>query len=178
MSVDPNGFIMDIDAEGLPWIHFNNYDMPQPSGGDAEWLEVPVPRRSEPHQTYVQTSAQLWTITGKIVASQTIGDGRKGADVERDVAFLRSLNYPDYGLQGVEYFRQPHRAKVLLGGVLNATGIIKGLTINYAQAFDAAKKPLVAEVSFNLIIISNDPPSFRDVRFASGETWGEDEVIG
>jgi len=161
MPISNRGYLMDITEPGFPYIPLDYYEPPQRSGG-AEWVETPIPLRSEPHHTYVNTAAQSWTITAKIVASVEEGDFRTGLDVKNDVLFLRSLEYPDYG-EG-DKVRPPHEARLFMRGILDAMGIVKGVTDNYMDVSDASDEQLIVEVNFTFVVVNKIPLSYRGVR--------------
>ena len=165
------GIIKDLDAPDDPFIFFDFFEPPQRAGASAEWEETGIPRRSEAHQTWVQTSSENFTLSGSLFASIEQGDDRTGMDVEVDLRFLESLQYPSY-TEGDGLVKPPHRVSIWISGLFYRVGFIKDFVVNYKHAYDINGLPMEVGVTFTFVTVNDTPLSAEQVRAGIANTAG------
>ena len=163
---NPRGIIFDIDytdTDDIYYVYLDYYD-PITISVDAEYRETYIRLRSEPHHTYVSTRAKTLPISAILVASSEQGDQGTPDVLMNKIRFLESLNYPDYGDTGDLNVKPPHRVRILLEGIIDDYGYMKGLSVEFEDLVDVDKKQLVAKIRFTFVIMHNTPLSYKDVR--------------
>lgn len=80
--------------------------------------------------------------------------------LHEDLAFLESLEYPDYSSAIIE---PPPVVLLSLGESVKIKGVIQGLNIVHSRPFDSKNRAMSAHVSFTVTQCSDDPPGYLDI---------------
>jgi hypothetical protein len=155
--------ILDIDDPDWPYVETPYFEPPQKSIA-VNYQPTAIRYRSEPWQTYIDTDAQTWNLSLKIVASATQGDMRTSFHVAKDIRFLESLEYPDYGEDNEDFVRPPHRCRIRMVNIFDEFGFIRDLNIQPRESYDEDGMPQLVDVQFTFVVMHNQPLSYSQVR--------------
>jgi hypothetical protein len=139
------------DYETGEFIEFFTFSDPQKSRS-ANYDDVAVRGRSEPHDFYSSTDAQDWSLTIYLIASIEQNDEGSVISVRKKENFLESLLMPDYGdnpAEDASVVKPPHYARIRIGRMFNVIGSVRNLSFNYPRPYSANGLPQQIEVSIS-----------------------------
>jgi len=159
------GYVIDRD-DGTR-IEFR-YFQPLSEDVAAEYDEMPVRGRSEPHSFYSQTGPDTWQFSLKLMASVDQGDGGTPRKIYDDYLFLKSFQYPDYGPSFVGPVKPPRQAIITIGTFFRKKGQIRTPSFTFNAPYDENGFPHSIDCNFTFRVINDLPLSFSDVRRGIG----------
>lgn len=155
--------IIDIDSKNYSAISFKYFE-PLAEDVTAEYDEVAVRGRSEPHCFYHQTSADMYNFNIRLVASVDENDTTDTSSIYSDYLFLKSLQYPDYGRSYSGPVKPPHKVSIVIGDFFRKKGLIKNPRFSFLSPYDSSGYPHIIDCSFSFRVINTKPLSYIDVR--------------
>ncbi|MCG8433061.1 MAG: hypothetical protein MJA83_03390, partial [Gammaproteobacteria bacterium] len=142
-----------IDVETLQVIRFFSFEPPQKQR-TAQYDDVEIRGRSEPHPFYSSTTAQIWSFSINFVASFDEKDRGQRIDVKEAENFMESFVMPDYGDvpgQPSSVVRSPHLCRIRILRMFDVKGTIRDLQFTFPPPYDADTGfPQVLPTSFTL----------------------------
>jgi len=161
------GYITDlIDGTSIRFLYFE----PITENLDAQYDEPPVRGRSEPHLFYSQTGADHYSFNITFAASVDALDGGSTEMIYTQYLFLKSFQYPDYGLNNVGPVQPPHKVAITIGRFFRKKGVIIQPSFNFHPPYDTNGYPHRIECQFTFRVINDTPLSLSDVRRNLGNT--------
>ena len=153
-----SGFIYDLTHGGS-----FRFILPEISEEfSANYETISIPGRSSEVHSYNNTASQTRSIsldlmagTGLYISTDPVGD------MQKDIAFLKSLLYPDYSSSVV---RPPAMVLAYLGPSSIIKGVITTLSVNYKKPYTVAGIPMRAEITIGITQASDDPADYIDMR--------------
>jgi hypothetical protein len=133
-------------------------------GVDAVYEEQSVRGRSEEHVFYSHTSGVIDNFSIRLPASVDEKDSGNAEKSYKDFLFIKSFNYPDYGINRQGPVLPPRKAIITIGKFYKEVGIIKGLSYTFSRTCDFLGYPLVIDVRFAFRVINAKPQSLQDIR--------------
>jgi len=169
-----------LDTVTNQFLMIPSWDPPQKTR-DANYDDVMVRGRSEPHVFYSNTGLQVWQITLHLTSNLNMGDTLTPLSVKVQENFLESLTMPDYGaVPGAHagVVNPPHPVRISILRMFDAIGTIRNLSFTYVEPFDMFTGfPHQIDATFSFHgrpVISSDekPHGFADIR--KSLPWGQD----
>lgn len=135
----------------------------------ANYETISIPGRSSDIQSYSSTSSPSRSVSLQLMAGEGLYTGSNPIEsMQKDIAFLKSLAYPDYSSSIVS---PPPIVLVYLGPTSIIKGVITAVSVNYHKPYTTEGEPMYAEVSFTVVQASDDPPDYKDVRNRSTTSY-------
>lgn len=136
----------------------------------ANYDAITIPGRSSDVQSYSSTSSPSRTVSLQLMAGE--GLYNYGASSEdallNDIAFLKSLCYPDYQSSIV---KPPPIVLLYLGPSSVLKGVVTTCTVNGKKPYTVDGKPMYFEVSFTVVQATDNPPDYKDIRNKSSVAY-------
>lgn len=155
------GFVIDReDGTRLKFLYFD----PISEDVSADFEEVPVRGRSEPHVFYSQTGPDSYSFNIHLHASVDEYDGGTPQRIHSQYLFLKSFQFPDYGPGYLGPIKPPHQVIILIGQFFRKKGIIKQPGFTFHPPYDTNGFPYHIECRFTFREINDTPRSYDDVR--------------
>lgn len=155
------GYIADVETNDS--IEFRFFD-PIENNVDAVYEAGDVRGRSEPHHFYVQTGPDTYAISLHLVASVDQNDEGTTEDLWLHSLFIKSFQYPDYGLIKKGMTLPPKHAILILGNFFEKTGIIKGYAATWNFPNDNLGYPHSINCRFTFEVVHDRPLDYKDIR--------------
>lgn len=129
----------------------------------ANWDSVPVLGRSVDVKGYSSTQSRSIDISLELVAGAGLytSKGDKVAAMHKDIAFVQSLEYPDYSKS---YVFPPPMVHLYLSPIKSIKGVVTNVSVKYKKPYDFQNRPMMANLNFTVVQVSDNPPDFFDVR--------------
>jgi len=132
---------------------------------NANYEVINIPGRSSDIQSYSGTSSPQRSVSLQLMAGEGLYKGSDPVtDLHKDLAFLKSLLYPDYNSSVA---LPPAIVLLYLGPKSVLKGVMTTCSINMKKPYTVDGIPMYAEVSFTITQASDDPPDYKDVRSQS-----------
>lgn len=128
----------------------------------SNYETISIPGRSSDIQSYSSTSSPTRSVNLQLMAGEGLYTGPDPIEaMQKDIAFLKSLEYPDYSSSIV---LPPAIVLCYLGPTSIIKGVITSVSVNYHKPYTVNGEPMYAEVSFSVTQASDNPPDYKDVR--------------
>lgn len=135
----------------------------------ANYESITIPGRSSDIQSYHGTSSPSRTVNLQLMAGEGLYKGSDPvADLHRDIAFVKSLHYPDYQ-SSIEL--PPPIVLLYLGPTSILKGVVTTCTVNAKKPYTVDGKPMYVELQFTVVQASDNPPDYRDIRSQSAVAY-------
>lgn len=143
------GKIIDkVDRNFISFVYYSGLG----NSVEAQYTEENVRGRSEPHDFYQFTSADVYNLSIQLVASYMEGDNRTAKDVHKDYLFLKSFQFPDYGENNIGPVKKPHEVIIKIGNYFRGEGTIRTPRFNLDSIVDEDGYPYVVGCEFTFKI--------------------------
>lgn len=158
--IETSSYIRDIDGGGSVYFQM----MPEVTESKSvNWNQIEIIGRSHPILGYSSSAPRTVAFTLTFFAHPSTEDGTTLTDVSRNLRFLLSLAYPDYGGGGV---KPPHRCVIKLGAQSKMVGVISDVAVTYKTLWMNGL-PVHAEASVTFIEAYKFPMSYGIIRGGS-----------
>jgi hypothetical protein len=170
MPRDVEFYIIDYESDQFPSKLVGKYFVKIKFYEDIEgsvspvYDEVSVRGRSEEHVFYSHTGGDNYNFNLRLAASAEQNDGSNAEEIYRDFLFIKSFNYPDYGINNQGPLLPPRKAIITIGRWFKKVGIIKDVNETFSKTCDENGYPLIIDVRFQFRVINLRPMSMRDIR--------------
>jgi hypothetical protein len=159
------GHIIDPDATGgeinrVKFLYYQDIE----NSIEATYDEVGVRGRSEPHPFYLETGPDIYTFDIKLVASVNESDDGSTSKIHNDYLFIKSFQYPDYGIAASGPIRPPRQAIITIGRWFNKKGIIKSPSFVFHAPYSSEGFPQSIDVRFTFRVTNTIPLDMTDIR--------------
>jgi hypothetical protein len=153
------GYITDLTHGGyLKFILPENYT----EAYSASYETISIPGRSSDVLSYNSTPSPTRAVNITLMAGEGLYKMSSPVEaMQKDIAFLKSLVYPDYTSAIV---RPPAIVLLYLGPCSIIKGVVSEISVNYKKPYTVDGKPMRAEISFTVVQASDDPADYKDVQ--------------
>lgn len=129
----------------------------------ANWDSTNIIGRSAEILSYSSTSSKAIDISLELIAGAGLytGKGDRVAAMHKDIAFVQSLEYPDYS-KAIVF--PPSVVYLYLNEVTQLRGVVDSVSAKYKKPYDIMNRPMMAELSFKVLQVSENPPDYSDIR--------------
>ena len=156
------GKIIDYtkDSKTVEFLYYNDIS----DNYGAVYDEPDVRGRSEEHIFYQSTKANTYSFDIQLVASVNQADGGTPEKIYNDYLFIKSFQYPDYGLGYNGPILPPRKVLITIGKFFRKQGVITEPSGTFLKPYDENGYPYVIEVRFTLRVINPRPLDLNDIR--------------
>lgn len=157
------GYLIDMKNGG----EFKFYIPEFSESAGSQWSDISIRGRSVSVKTYESTNSRSVTISLDLYAGAGLYEREKGTKedvvgiLHKDLAFLKSLEYPDYSSAAI---LPPPTVHLILGSAFNLVGVVSNVSVEHKKPFDEQNRAMYASVSFTITQTEVNPPDLYDIR--------------
>lgn len=135
----------------------------------ANYESITIPGRSSDVQSYHGTASPTRTVQLQLMAGEGLYKGSDPVtDLYKDIAFVKSLCYPDYQSSIV---KPPAIVLLYLGPESIIKGVVTSVTVNEKKPFTVDGRSMYVTLSFTVTQASDNPADYKDVRSKSSVAY-------
>lgn len=160
------GYLVDLTNGGEFRFIVPEYD----ESVKANWENTTIMGRSAEIVSYSSTSSRSLSISLELIAGAGlyVGNGDRVDAMHKDIAFVKSLEYPDYS-KAIAF--PPPVVYLYLNEKTQLKGVVSSVDVKYKKPYDSRNRPMFADLSFTVTQVSENPPDYRDIRTGADNSY-------